>query len=730
MKVLVIAEKNQAARRIAYILSGGKFKTHRYGRINYYSFERDGKEYYVVGLRGHIVELDYPEDYSSWNENPDELIDVEPIKVIKVKSIANLLKKIYNEVDEVIIATDYDREGELIGLEALEILNLPPYDPKVKRARFSALTKEEIENAFANPVKLDLNLAKAAEVRQKVDLLWGSVLTRYLSVISNRRGRDFISAGRVQSPTLCIVVNREEEIEKFEKKPYWKIYIDFGNFSAESEKTFWDENEVKKIIEKIKKEGKAKVIDFTEREKIISKPAPFNTTQFLQASWKLGIPVGRAMKIAEDLYTTGYISYPRTDNTTYPPTLNLREILKKLSVGEFAEEAKEILSEGIKPSRGKYDTKDHPPIHPVRGAKKGEIPSTHWKIYELVVRRFFATLAKNGRARERKIILDVGGEKFIAKGLEIIDRGWLKYYPYVRIEEKFVPKVDKNSLLKFKKVSVKKDYTKPPSRYSQGTLVEEMEKLGLGTKSTRHEIIEKLIQRGYITSSKTIRPTKLGITVAKALEENDVDISKPDMTAKLESDMSAIAYGKIDADFVYNESKELLRKVMSELKERKDELAKFLKEGATNIYGKCPKCGENLVEVRGMVRCEGCGTTYKLPRGSVKSTEEICPYCSLPLIEVRRGRVREKRCLDPKCEYNQKKDYLGKCPKCGGDLLIRWSQGGKRFVGCSNYPECDYTLPLPQKGLIIPAGTCEDGSPKIIVIQGKRRYPLCLKEKK
>ncbi|MCQ2079049.1 MAG: toprim domain-containing protein, partial [archaeon] len=214
MKVLIITEKANAARRIATILSDGKSHSASAGGVTSLTFSVDNDDYNVVSLRGHIMELDYPEKYSDWKAtSPVELVYAEQYKSVRVKSILTKITDLAKDSDEIIIATDYDREGELIGMETVKAARVDM--AKVRRAKFSALTKGEIETAFANLVEPDENLANAAEARQVVDLSWGAVLTRLISLSAGQVGKNFMSVGRVQSPTLKLLVDRNEEIENF-----------------------------------------------------------------------------------------------------------------------------------------------------------------------------------------------------------------------------------------------------------------------------------------------------------------------------------------------------------------------------------------------------------------------------------------------------------------------------------------------------------------------------------
>lgn len=369
MKILIITEKANAARRIATILSDGHSHSASAGGVTALTFETESDQYTVVSLRGHIIELDYPEKYSDWKSgSPVDLVRAPQIKTIKVKSILNKIIELAKDADRIIIATDYDREGELIGMETVKAADVDM--KKVKRAKFSALTKGEVENAFANLVEPDEKLANAAEARQIVDLSWGAVLTRLISLSSGQVGKNFMSVGRVQSPTLKLLVDRNEEIENFVPVPYWVIEGKFGllAFKGRHEKgQIWDEKEAETIFDRTKDVKEAVVSSNEKGLKEEYRPPPFDTTMMQVEANKIGIPPSAAMKIAEDLYTGGYISYPRTENTEYPKSLGLRSVLEKLRESDFKSEAEEILrQEKIIPSKGKRRTTDHPLSTPPR----------------------------------------------------------------------------------------------------------------------------------------------------------------------------------------------------------------------------------------------------------------------------------------------------------------------------------------------------------------------------
>jgi DNA topoisomerase-1 len=378
------------------------------------------------------------------------------------------------------------------------------------------------------------------------------------------------------------------------------------------------------------------------------KPIPFNTTEFLREASKFMRP-DRAMNIAETLYMNGYISYPRTDNTVYPKTVNIVSIAEMFLSSEFAEEAKIVLmQERIIPSRGKSETKDHPPIYPTGIANRKDLSADEWKIYELIVRRFLATLAPNAVWEIKKAELDSNGVKFVAAGKKLIQEGWRKIYTYSKVEETSLPDLREEEKLKIVEKILEEKETKPPARFSPGNLIKLMEKLNLGTKSTRHEILRKLINRRYVYGNP-FRPTETAFSVVEALKSVAETITLPDMTAKLERDMDMIAEGKMKEQEVFEESRKYLREILKNVDYSK--LSASLKEG------------------------------------------------------VRKDKM------------------VGKCPSCGGELVVRKTKNGRRFIGCEKYPECRFTLPLPQKGaLYIGKKECKEHAIREIKIRTKKGY--------
>jgi len=668
---LVICEKNIAARRISEIISGGNSSRKILGRMPVYEFLKDNEKWAVIGLKGHIVNLDYPPELNKWTKtNLQQLIWAEPYKKTSEKDVVNTLKIFSTKTNHIIIATDYDREGELIGVEALNIIKKHnPSIKYVKRAKFSAITKGEVLKAFNKPVEVDYNLARAAEARQIIDLVWGATLTRFISVASGQLGKDFLSIGRVQSPTLALIVNREKEIKNFVPKPYWQIVAtlkDSITFNAIHEKNiFWNEDEAKKIYSKIRDSKKAKVREINKEIIKVPPPTPFNTTTFLQAaSTHLKLSASKAMEIAERLYMNGWISYPRTDNTVYPKTMNIQGILKILERSPFSNEASEVLRNGrAVPMRGKKFATDHPPIHPVGIPSINKLSKEEWRVYELICRRFLATLARDAIIEKVDVKFDIKNEIFLAKGYNIIERNWLRIYLYQDKKYNPLPRLEKDEEIEVVKITNYKKKTQPPKRYTHGTLIAEMERLGLGTKSTRHEIIKKLYARKYVVGTNLI-PTATAFAVVEAIEK--YDIAKPDMTAKLEKDMDAIAEGKKTLEETVKESRKMLQEVLTDLEKDKAEIAKKIRKALAeeNKIGVCPSCGGNLIikkshKNKRFIACDNypkCKVTFSLPqKGQIRIENKKCKTCGYPIVKIIfKDGNKWNLCINPDCPSKKK----------------------------------------------------------------------------
>jgi DNA topoisomerase I len=781
MRTLIICEKNDAAKQIAKALSGGKAKVRRGAGVPLYDLEWKGVPTVVVGLRGHIVELDFVEGHSRWSIQPDKLhalVDAGVRKDVTEEEIVKTLRAQAREADTVIVATDYDREGELIGKEALDVLGSLK-GKTVKRAKYSSFTPKEVNASFDHLQEVDYRLADSGYARQVIDLAWGAALTRYLSVAGGRRGRGFLSVGRVQTPTLGLIVDREKERQAFVPQGYWEVEADLDapplvtamheksgykttkaeesdeekGFSLEGK--FGSADEARRALEAVRGAGKAKVVSVEGRERTARAPTPFSTTAFqAECSSRLGMGVKRAMDVAQRLYLDGFISYHRTENTVYPPTLDLNELVGILKQGGPVREDAQWVEKNRRPeaTRGKKETTDHPPIYPTAvpgpDAKLGDVERRVW---ELVARRFLATLSPDARVQQTTVRFEAGGEALRTTGQVTLFAGWRKVYPYAAPDERPLPPLKEGQVLAVKAVRMEAKQTQPPSRYGQGSLIARMEELGIGTKATRHETIQKLIDRNYITENP-VAPTEVGFAVTDALETHARTITEAAMTAELEREMDEIAEGKRTLEETLADSRTKLHQVVDTLIEHKDPIAEAVRKALDEdaYAGVCPECGKELL-VRPnrfggqFVGCKGypdCKVTYNLPqRGRIVFREDPCEECNAPyMLHDDRGRKQEF-CLNPGCPtraaaIESERMALGTCPTCKkGTLQVTRSRNFKRFVKCDN-AECmapngkgPQTYPLPQRGEIVYEGvvcaTCS--SPRVQVLtKGRKPWDICV----
>ena len=749
MKTLVVAEKFNTALRIAIVLSDGRMKRGKAGSVPVFRFERPDSEYAVIGLRGHIIELDYPDELAHWSlGNLGQLLETPPVKRVSEGRIVEAIRSIVKEFDRVILATDFDREGELIGWEALEIIRQVHPTIHVQRARYSALTRDEIEHAFSELHEVDRALAEAAESRQEIDLVWGALLTRYLSLTAGQGGSGFLSAGRVQTPTLALLVTRDQEIKEFVAEPFWTLeatgVADGEEFRLQHEHgIFTDAGEAKKALARVAGATEGRVAEFQEEEVRRRPPVPFSTTLFVSEATRLGLSAAGAMRIAEDLYTQGLISYPRTDNTVYPRGLGLRSLIEKLVESPFREEATYVLAQpSFRPTRGRTETTDHPPIYPTGVVDPKKLKPDHSKIYELVVRRFLATVSPDCIGRSRTVRVRIRNEGFDGKGYHVLDPGWYRVYPYQHPEESAMPSLRVDQAVVVKDLRLTEDKTQPPRRFSQGSLIQEMERLGLGTKSTRHDILQKLLDRHYV-QARNLEPTSTGVAVTEALRAHAPFVTLPDMTHRLEADMEQVAESKKAKTEVLEESREMLREVHEALTVNAEAVRKTLTTAMDrqHFVGPCPRCGGALRMQRSArgsrwVQCvnnpRSCTVSYALPAaGFIEPAPEfLCPTCQTPRLKiVFRGQRPQLYCINPECAEHHKAFRVGTCPNCSSPLSIRYSRFGKRFVGCTGYPKCTVTYPLPQRGRLdveeTPCPACR--APVVTAIEaGRPPWRLCV----
>ena len=532
MTVVAFAEKNKAAAQIASILGDGDVKKIEVEGLPAYEFKWKGEEWLAMGLSGHIMNYDFPEQYNKWNEvNPGVLLEVDPEKLVTRANYASAVKKLAKRADKIILACDYDREGENIGFEAKtlaeEVTNVP-----VARARFSALSPKEVKKAFENLMDPDYNMAMAAEARQILDLKMGAAFTRFvtLSVREKARTKDILSIGPCQTPTCGFVYEREKVIRAFQAKDFWKITVIFSAKGGEFEGThragnISDKEKAAEIFKRLKGAKEGLVAKKTVKEAKISPASPLNTTEFLKRASKfLGISPEIALEVAEQLYLAGFTSYPRTETNIYADDFDFKSLLFDFArQKEYKPFAESILIAPIVPKNGEKDAHDHPPIHPIRAASRGEVSSAvnipqAPEVYDLIARHFLANLMPAAVFEKTHLHLLVQEDPFDSSGTVLKDSGWLEAYPFENKKDKLLPFVEEGEKVGIKKLSNIKSKTSPPKKLTEAELLTLMDKNGIGTKATAPTHIETNKKRGYFeTKGKTISILDTGFTLMEGL---------------------------------------------------------------------------------------------------------------------------------------------------------------------------------------------------------------------
>lgn len=705
MSELIICEKPKVAEKVAKALSDSPIKD-SYKRVPFYQITKDdGSNIIVLSAVGHLFSL------KAKNKKDKRLFDVEWVPLYEtdkskkyVKNYIDLIKKYSKDADRFIHACDYDTEGTLIGYNALKYICGENSINNAFRMKFSALTKKDLIKAYseAYPLQEDSSWADSGETRHILDYLFGVNISKAMtdSVLNVTNRYVQLSAGRVQTPTLALLTEREKEIKKFIPEPYWIIKAKLQKSIVADHKKgkIFDKKVAEEILNNCK--GKdAKIIKITNRKTKKELPVPFELgTLQSEAYAQFGFTPRKTQQIAQNLYVEGYTSYPRTSSQKLPENLGLPNILNQLAKNpKYADKIKS-LKEPLKPNEGKKTDEAHPAIHPT-GTLPKDISEDYQKIYDLITYRFISLFGQAAEIESIKVDLEIGEEPFSFSRQRISKEGWLSLdpYQYKKVKNEEFPDVKEGETTSANVLSEEKE-TKPPARYNQASIIRELEKRGLGTKSTRANIVSILYTRKYVEGKK-ITVNELGERMIDTLEKYSERITSEQMTREFEEDISEIKDKKITENQVVSNARDELNNILDSIDKNQKDIGKEL-FGAyeeSRVVGKCD-CGGNLIIIsspRGgkFVGCSSypdCKKTYSLPSGAsvLKTT---CEKCGLPLISF--GKPRQRACLDSKCANGGKEstnDVVGECPDCGKDLLKRMGRFGE-FIGCSGFPKCRFT---------------------------------------
>ncbi|MBI5680057.1 MAG: DNA topoisomerase I [Methanobacterium sp.] len=702
MHEVIICEKPKSSEKIAKALSKNS-KKNSYKKVPYYEFEENGKKTTVLAAVGHLYSL------SPTTSKQDKIFDIEWVPLYQkdkkkkyVKGYIDAIKKLSKGADTFIHACDYDIEGTLIGYHALKYGCGEDSLNNSSRMKFSTLTKEDILMAYENQIPVDFRQVDSGIARHVLDFLFGVNISKYLTDSIRAATSRYVqlSAGRVQTPTLSILVDREKKIKKFIPVPYWLIKAALQDDIIADHKSgkIFEKKDTEKILADCK--GKdATVKDVILRENKKTPPFPFDLGSLQSEAYGVfGFSPKRTQQIAQNLYTEGYTSYPRTSSQKLPKSIGYDKILKKLSKNAAFKKHVSALKTPLKPNEGKKTDEAHPAIHPT-GTLPKELETDEQKLYELITYRFISVFGEDGIQESMKTDLEINSQEFTFSRKRMAKMGWLDHYPFRKIENEKFPEIKKGDILKVKEITCDEKETKPPARYNQASLIRELEKRGLGTKSTRANIISILYDRKYIEGQK-IKVNELGEHLIDTLKEYSNKITSEELTRQFEMELEGIMEDKITKDKVIDEAKVEVTSILDDIQENKLKIGEKLYDAyqESRIVGKC-KCGGNLVlkyspRTKGtFVGCSAypeCKETYPIPRGT-NVLKSKCEKCGLPMISF--GKPRQRACLDPKCGRDGKEptnEVVGVCPQCGNQLIKRMGRYGE-FVGCSGFPKCRFT---------------------------------------
>ena len=652
-----------------------------------------GGDYTVVSSKGHIRDLATSGKYGLGIDIENDFKPSYEIIKGKKKDV-KYLKDLIEKADHIYLATDPDREGETISWHLYDELKVP--DEKYDRIVFNEITKDVVLKALKNPRRIDMNLVHSGEARRFLDRIIGFRLSKVMQ--SKTAGK---SAGRVQSVALKLIVDREREILAFIPKEYWTIEADFKDFKANLE-TYKEkvieipnEKEADKILDSLTNTFTIKKVE--EKEKKRSAKEVFKTSTLQQAcSNKLGFAASKTMKIAQKLYEGielddgfhGLITYMRTDSVrlsdeftsasfAYINSKYGKDYVGYVKKGKKTENVQDA-HEGIRPTNINYEPDK---------IKKYLAPD-EYKLYRIIYYRALASLMADAKFNSTTVLLDNNDYGFKATGSVLTFDGYLKVYgDYEDQEDTILPdfKNYKSGIILSDTITKTQHFTKPPARFTESSLIKELESLGIGRPSTYATIISTIKDRGYVTlEDKKFVPTEVGFETTDKLQEFFSSIVNVKYTANMEKDLDEIAEGNED-----------YKKM---LKEFYDNFAPLVDNAFKNMEKKKPE-----------------------------ETGEKCPECGSPLV-IRKGKYGQfTACSNyPTCKYIKKenkqteKEIICKCPKCEGNIIVRKTKKGKEFYGCDNFPKCKYASWYKPTGDKCPK--CND---LLVIKNGEVICPTC-----
>ncbi|MGB5091564.1 MAG: DNA topoisomerase I, partial [Nitrososphaeraceae archaeon] len=685
---LVICEKPLAAKRISQVLGSKKMikREAAPGVVIFEIITNNDQRFIVCSALGHLYNLfpieknrkKYPVYEVRWSPRHSATVREKRRVMQTLKLIANISKG----ASGFIHACDYDLEGELIGYNILQYACDNKYEVS-KRAKFSSLTDSEISQSFNNLQETNIRIADAGKARHLIDFIFGINLSRALVNclnVSNKNNRYHnLTIGRVQGPTLGFIVNREIKIRNYIPDPIWYVTGKFEKggsfFKANLISVVHKSSEIEKILTSCQNET-ALINEIVRRKKKINPPTPFNISNLQKEAYRIfKISPVITLSIVESLYLAALISYPRTSSQKLPPSIGYKQILEQLCINyvtKYENIIKDLLRRKfLVPYQGDEEDPAHPAIYPT-GVKQKKLSILQQRILDLIIKRFLSTFGNIAVIKYSEVSVNVNGYQFIAKGNKILNDGWIPIYePYFSINDSNLPDLTIGERIKVNEVTAMEDFTRPPARYNEASLLDKMESEGIGTKSTRAGITNLLIKRKYITQDKIgIEPTELGFTIFNTMKKFVSEIVSTKLTNFLESSIKGIEKGELNMNDVRKYLEKSLESPLNKIKTNEWTIGDEIKNVLTNSesgmrIGKCPKCqfGEMILIkssksnkrfiVCSQYRVTGCNAIASVPQiGFIKKSNTICS-CGWPILRIVFARKKLWRiCVNRACPEN------------------------------------------------------------------------------
>jgi len=564
-RYLVVAEKASVARAIKYALSS------------------TGVKMEVTSVRGHMMNADLPRGYEWDRADPLNIIKLRQVEtVVTDRSSYEKLSKLFSQGPVLIVATDNDSEGELIGSEILELYrsHRGP-DAPYWRMRFNSLSRGELLSSWKNrEPSLNWNWVEKARFRMHFDLLTGASFTRLLTLNTRKKARvRLISWGSCQTPTLNFVVEREKEIRSFKPEKYWFMRAELEALSGErftaSSPQVWSSEEAEALRLQTENATSAAVTDYEATATVSPRPLPTRTDDMLRELSRItNVASSRLLGVMEDLYADGYLSYPRTDTNRYRPDFDFEQPRRSVEEAGLLEGFGEVRLKPV-PRNGRLDDGAHPPIYPTKPYLGEGLPRLVW---EYAARRFYANAyLDDAETMKQKVKLLIGNVTFSADGNYLAKEGYYRLFNYFRPRGERLPELRPGDKLRVLDIKMIDDETKPPPRLREADLLRLMEKNGLGTDATRATYPTLIIQRGYARRvANVFNPTALGMSLIESLAETDRRLVTPETRRMVEEKMKLIGDGSLSFHKALEESTQAYEQLLLVCHSRIDAISERL----------------------------------------------------------------------------------------------------------------------------------------------------------